>query len=413
MNITLLVPEGSSTHGNPSLLCSPPKWYDYIIFFGANYFAHAATVVSEPGQNATTSVLVALLVLFFPVSGLTRAVRAIRSRAIFEKDPVRRAAKAGALVMVTDWRDPKQQPDWSAGAPARPADSSEPVIARKGPQPWWARGTRNPFSSSSKVAGIGKLKEGYELTLVPRDAPVGEIDKGGLDEAVPSTYSFPKLAISLIQATWAIITIYRARGDQVQQYGYAAFGLTVVPYALMSILNTLGNILMPEYASLTLIRTPVLVEAMQGQLDDCHALRIDLGPGALGDSTQIRAKRGWYQSSGFIAIPLGMMPLVVVGVLSGFKPGASSPLERGFALAWLLCGVVCGPLIDFVCRIFVGLYSLQRWDAQEEDDDEKRSNRNLLLQYLAVSIVLASPAVGGMVIVGLQLRSFGICTLLS
>jgi len=49
--------------------------------------------------------------------------------------------------------------------------------------------------------------------------------------ALASMYSFLKLLISLIQATWAIITLYRARGNQIDEYRYAAFGLTVAPYA--------------------------------------------------------------------------------------------------------------------------------------------------------------------------------------
>lgn len=65
-------------------------------------------------------------------------------------------------------------------------------------------------------------------------------------DATPmSTYNIPKLIIGLVQAIWATSTLYRARGDQIDRYGYAAFGLTVTPYAFMSVLNIIANISNP------------------------------------------------------------------------------------------------------------------------------------------------------------------------
>jgi hypothetical protein len=40
INITISVPEGTSDHGNPNLLCTPTKWLDVLVFFFANYLAH-------------------------------------------------------------------------------------------------------------------------------------------------------------------------------------------------------------------------------------------------------------------------------------------------------------------------------------------------------------------------------------
>ena len=49
-----------------------------------------------------------------------------------------------------------------------------------------------------------------------------------------------------MQAVWAIITLYRARADQIQEFGCAAFGLTVAPYAFMSVMNIIGSLLNQE-----------------------------------------------------------------------------------------------------------------------------------------------------------------------
>lgn len=101
MNLTFTVPEGSTNHGNPNLLCTPAKWYDLIIFFFANYLAHAASVIIEPGQSLSSSGLSVLLTLILPGTGVVRAVRAIFRHAATEtKNPLKRAARAGALCVV-------------------------------------------------------------------------------------------------------------------------------------------------------------------------------------------------------------------------------------------------------------------------------------------------------------------------
>jgi hypothetical protein len=101
MNFTLTVPEGSTNHRNPKLLCTPPEWYDFIIFFFTNYVAHASTVVPEPGQSPLRAGVYILLALTLPGSAVFRAVTAIARHVATEtKNPLRRAARAGALCMV-------------------------------------------------------------------------------------------------------------------------------------------------------------------------------------------------------------------------------------------------------------------------------------------------------------------------
>jgi hypothetical protein len=110
MNITLTVPEGSTTHRTPYLLCKPPEWHDYIVFFFANYVAHAATVVSLPGQGFWETFLTAIAALLVPSSGIVRAIDVFFQHPIFrEQDPLRQAACAAALCMVV--RVKLEEPD--------------------------------------------------------------------------------------------------------------------------------------------------------------------------------------------------------------------------------------------------------------------------------------------------------------
>jgi hypothetical protein len=101
MNVTFSVPDGSSNHGNPNLLCSPPAWSDYLTFFFANYFAHAASVILEPGIGFRRTLVLIFAALMLPGSGVDRAVSTIWRHAIIErKNPLKRAARARALCMV-------------------------------------------------------------------------------------------------------------------------------------------------------------------------------------------------------------------------------------------------------------------------------------------------------------------------
>ena len=51
------------------------------------------------------------------------------------------------------------------------------------------------------------------------------------------------------------------KGDQIQRYGYAAFGLTVMPYPIMSVVNLLGTILTPDYSVIYLVSSEAMDEA--------------------------------------------------------------------------------------------------------------------------------------------------------
>ncbi|KAJ6578381.1 hypothetical protein B0H19DRAFT_843790, partial [Mycena capillaripes] len=99
-NITISVPDGTTTHGDPHILCTPASALDILVFFSANYFAHAITVKGYPGESGTAKYLSYLAALLFPVSGLVRGLTAIARRGRFVKGPLERAVRSGALCMV-------------------------------------------------------------------------------------------------------------------------------------------------------------------------------------------------------------------------------------------------------------------------------------------------------------------------
>jgi hypothetical protein len=111
-NITITVPDGTTSHGDPNLLCTPADWRDVIIFYLGNYLAHAATVITTPGESTFSVIATMISALFFPTSGVLRGASAIMTFAKFAKDDLQTAARARALCMVVRteaWRPQKGQ----------------------------------------------------------------------------------------------------------------------------------------------------------------------------------------------------------------------------------------------------------------------------------------------------------------
>ena len=70
-----------------------------------------------------------------------------------------------------------------------------------------------------------------------------------------------QMLVSVVQIVAALYTLYSTEGEQIARWGYAAYGLSVLPYALMSVTNILSASIVGEYMSGHVLRTLVLREA--------------------------------------------------------------------------------------------------------------------------------------------------------
>ena len=284
-NITVTVPEGTQSYGSPDLLCTPTKWTDVAIFFLANYVAHAATIKSLPGEPTLATLLVHVAALMFPLAGIMRGIRAIRQCAILSDTPLKTAAKAEALCFVI------RTPEWLPQSgdvvcvreiqfPRQTRPSAQFRTDREEAQKRPSFGIESndrsflPSNSSSKIQGrkvhgICRLPHGYALAILPLGARIMEIckdDNSSSPDTRPeielsSNYNLPKCVVAIFQTLYASATLYETKGDQIQRYGYAAFGLTVAPYLIMSIINLLSTMLTPDYPCLYLLRSEIMDEA--------------------------------------------------------------------------------------------------------------------------------------------------------
>lgn len=276
--------------------------------------------------------------------------------------------------------------------------------------PQWWRGRPIVVPNDRTIHGLCRLPPGYRLAQAPENAAlkftyqrpenISPQSRGDLlrDVELASSYNVPKILISLIQACWAISTLYQACGDQIDRYGYAAFGLTVAPYAYMSVVNIFANLVTPEYSAMYLVSTPLLEEARQngGVFDhiigsvDVKSIDITTNPVEIKD-VLLESRFGYWLST-----LLALVPIALVGGLSGFHHGKSTSMQRGWTMSWLVVGIVSG--------IMAGQYYGRA--AREEYNVEGNYWR-----LVFVFCIAWIPALGGLVIVGMMLKEYGSCIL--
>lgn len=284
-NITVTLPNGTTNHGNPHLLCTPTKWTDIALFFLGNFVAHAGTVRKKAGEPFVSTLLAMVVALLIPSSGVVRGLFGIWRHAKFCTSPLIAASKAGALctiVRTAEWKHQDGIVIQGLRSPQKPAlGELVPITYKVEPSLNFTLSDNKFDISSRKVHGnLGKrpLPPGYALTMLPPGTAVKEPDRddpkdlshstgygtkiGFSPDSISPSYNLSQGLIAILQTISAFITLYRSRGDQLQHYGYAAFGLTVIPYLLMSIVNLLSTILTPDYDELYLIYSEIMREAV-------------------------------------------------------------------------------------------------------------------------------------------------------
>lgn len=267
--------------------------------------------------------------------------------------------------------------------------------------------------------------------------------------------------VAMFQIMSATVSVYRSRGEQFEQYGYTAFSLTVLPYAVMSFANLLANLLSMDYPLFHLVSTPEMKEAMSrgasatavvGKLTPDYAfeekmvsVRFEKTNGLLhaytvtgagqvflgelqteADRTEIEPSQAsrfitipsytWVeeekpgQSLGhflrehlglLLAVPIGVVlfstPSITVRLLTGYKSGKSMVLKRAIILLWLF-------LQQF------SLLFLLAWNVTFRVEHALRAPQpySRILE-LVLGCMLRIVGVAGYVCVIWQFKRFGVC----
>jgi hypothetical protein len=453
------------------VVCTASSWYDVVAFFLLNFVAHAATIRHYPGDNTPTQVFWTICALLLPFSGVWRACLSIADARPFEKDPLGRAKYAGALCMSTARVLPIVRPgELVELRGCRIKGKVPPTVESERFVDCIVRilasdanfNSKEVHPTTNKIHGCcwtGPGGHSLHMQVVPPEFMVVSVCPTRTCKVELScSNSMAKCATAVVQVGFACYTVYRTRSNQVEDYGYAAFGLTVIPYAIMSLLNLTANLLTPEYPTLFMVHSDYMdvanqltnqtrydgtvgtivprnaplgngeydtitakilpypsigvmraaIEIPEGYVDDSGEEGLEVEISAFGRHEKIPIVRTTQRIRNLAAIALGTIalatPYAFIAVFTRFQTGSiSTPLQRGFVMSWLVTGQVFGAVMGIVGH----------------SDSAFMMNKVLFggidsatPYLLPCFLLIVSAAVGGFVVVGLMIKQFGSCTLI-
>ena len=291
------------------------------------------------------------------------------------------------------------------------------------------------MEGSRIVHGRHWLPQGYQLAILPTHAivvPFAEVRSDAtlqLPDHPPSvrlscSHNALKIAITLFQTIASVVTLYRTRGDQIDRYGFAAFGLTVVPYTIMSTVNLLGGILTPAYPTLYLVRSPEMEEAKTrgGLFDGVVGTVVEARTGVVEDGTGVVEDEITYpaysafrsrdayasalsaSSSSAAALLLFPLPYVIIFALTHFRPANSTQGQRAWLMSWLALGVFAG---SGAPNLRAAANSIANSSVNVSMDSFTYKYR--IFNWVVFIVVYPVAAIGGMITVGHMIKGYGTC----
>ncbi len=472
--------------------CTGADWSDILVFLVANYVAHTATVIRFPGETAKELNWRRSDALLAPFIGLMYALRKIQWSLVFERDPLRRACRGEALCQIIRtsvwlpwdgctikaWVSEKEDPHQKAENPPLQSphlgksDSIAKCDSKKLPKRCRIAlrhteqtGAKPVLVTAEKLElvqglGVRSIPSGYGI-LRCQGIPALRVTSNGSECKPYYDHRMMESIVAMFQIMSATVSLYRSRGEQFDRYGYTAFSITVLPYAVMSFANLLANMLSMDYPLFHLVSTPEMEEAtgrgasvtaVVGKLTpECafedkmvsvrfeesngvlHVYKITvLGKDYLGElhPQAGQAKTEALQACPLITIPsyirveeekprlslshflrehLGLILAIPVGValfstpsitihlLTRYKPGQSMVLERLVVLLWLF-------LQQF------SLLFLLAWNVAFRVEHALRAPQlySRILE-LVLGCMLRTIGVAGYVCVIWQFKRFGVC----
>ncbi|KDQ51952.1 hypothetical protein JAAARDRAFT_210755 [Jaapia argillacea MUCL 33604] len=265
---SILVVSAAALPISRSVVCLPTTWHDIIVFFVVNYVAHAATIPTVAGAKWYDTTCWTILSLLLPFAGLGKSIGLILNHMMVGSSDLEKASSRDALLIAVradDWEPSRHVEEIYVILPEdfQKLDESPSNL----PSAAITVDDSSPFQRATmkhlQIHGAVILPKGYDLAY-PYTNTIPEIFpfRSPRNTIAPLCHSqsWVKMAISVAQLVYSCVTIYRTRGDQLDRYGYAAFGLSVFPYTFMSLANFVCVGLAGEYSSVYVLRTAIAKE---------------------------------------------------------------------------------------------------------------------------------------------------------
>jgi len=408
------------------LVCVPTTWTDIAIFLLTNYAAHALSLKSSSGEPALSAGFFGILALLYPFTGIWRGCQGISCAAIFANNVLDQALRARALCVVgrtATWAPTVEETEVLCKRPKQA--KSEPYISTKSLDAF----TRTPLYYN--IFGRCQLPAGYQLYRLRPRCQVRPRQEAKIERkrswrqriiiavtrdpdilALANSRSVPKLAIAVMQLVFSCATLYKARGSQLQTYGYASFGLTVVPYAAMSLVNLIAGFFSPDFDYLYLVHSKVMEEAEArggyfegtvGELveeeDNSEPIRGSVRP--IGAFCARQSTVWEYRCCCLATILVTVafiLPYIALAGFTRFQAQQSSLPQRVWIISWLVSGQTVGIM-------WIGFAIISDWYTKRTG---RRSALIVSFQVVSWGLFLA-PAIGGFVYVCKMIKEFGNC----
>jgi len=325
------------------------------------------------------------------------------------------------------------------------------------------------FESKRKIHGANpKLPSGYAYTLVPPTATIKPTLDPSISIRIARSRNFIKTLVAIFQVIYSSWTLYEARGDQIDRFGYSSFSLTVSPYVVMSLINLAGSLLLPSYATLFLVRSEAMDEVeklqhggrfhgvvgtLQQSLDDdspiltthqviqenTFVLSPDQSVGEPKPQVTISAWANFEERDirlgplamakcnssldhlsllcHFFGFVFGFLsPLCIIWGLSHFHTGRSSLAERVWIILWYSYGSMAGLIITLLGTIATRLVEMTE-SARNSSPlayvtkylPHKLKDDEQFAWQLGVFMLYGFVGIGRMVVVGQMIKEYGDC----
>ena len=229
-------------------LSAGSNFWNLCLFFGANVFAHAATIHSRTGATTTNSFRRMLLMLAAPITAGSVATHAIVTFILgvkkgglkwayflSSKEHLEEAIPAGAVGILI----PRELAPVVAGRWKLVGDERHSLMLNH---------ERSHPPNTSKEPHIPAVDVSLEFILPPHSRLPGYKNY----KFYPSSSSANEL-IAIIQLIYGIYQLVTDYGSEIRLMGLSSPYTCAIPYLLMSLVNLIANLLMPSYTHVVIL----------------------------------------------------------------------------------------------------------------------------------------------------------------
>ncbi|TFY57309.1 hypothetical protein EVJ58_g7098 [Rhodofomes roseus] len=305
LSLAFLILPASSAPTSRLLLAPIPSYFCFnnaligwnlLVYLGTNYFLHSVSIpagadIERYTQRVTLTqalwwrATLSVVSLFLPFFALARTIILLAEQFKCDGNDVRAALHHGALLVVV--RDVNWEPVDKDDSEiiytilpkvtyTRPKNDDTPPLATISCDPEEEKRAYHRVTPASRsLHGVANPPVGYSLAVPMHKAYTEDIILKDLEQTKELKIHHPSgitnVLLSIFQIVFAIFTLYFTPSDQIPRWGYAAYGLSVFPYALMSVMNLLCAAFVGGYASGHILRTPILEESLKRAGQTSHA----------------------------------------------------------------------------------------------------------------------------------------------